>query len=185
MKTLLKASLLLLLAVSAKAEFFSPGGASYTPSFLGYIDGPSANHVGTSSNVIICPFDVPVPVVVTGIQYFKIAGGTNGNQINFGIYDSAGAVIVSTGPVGDGAGSSRVSLTIPTTSLSPGRYYYGFQSSSVSSTYGGTTPNGGNGTNLCGQLADTDMVLPTQLTIPPANSLRMILLKIIVQGGAT
>lgn len=131
-----------LLADNAHNWWPGPGGCQATPPRLysqPFTESGSFTETASSS-IAISPFYVPVPVAVMGFTY---AATTNTGNLAFGILDSNGNVVMSTGPFPTGSSGGRSILTTPKM-IPPGNYYIATQINN------NTTVLDGNGTNAGG-----------------------------------
>lgn len=160
-------------AISQSDEIIADGSTTWwpygsgiqaTPPWIGTYEGTNVAAEATSSDVVVCPFYAPVPISIVGYRYYASNGNAN---VTLGIYDNAGNLIVSTGPVNQGTGTKQIATN--NINLPPGQYYYAYQASNTGYLVG--TPaaaNNNNGSIICSKRAATSGVLPTTYTFGSA-----------------
>ena len=142
-------------------------GCDMTPPYLEVIDGTSGTGAtSTSSNVVVCPFYNPVPVSVVGFRSYN-SGSTSG--VSFGIYNSAGMLLVSTGPVSQGFGASNYLVSSPV-NIPPGRYNMAVQPIGVAGHFMTVSENAGNGTTICSHMTETTAGIPATFTFGTSDN---------------
>lgn len=160
------------------------GGIQRTPSYFGPDDMTSGNSIGASSRTYTCPFDIPVPVFITGFRYFDQSGSPNSNLV-FGLYDQNGIIVTSTGPVASpGFGVQTISYGTPVL-VAPGQYRWAIQVSNNVLQIGADNINGSNGSTLCSYKDSGTMGLPNPYGLPGSSPNRKLTVKILVNGGRT
>lgn len=158
---------------------FGQGIQVTPPAFPISLNTAGTPAMATSSNTVICPFYVPIPVSVMGYRYTGVAMGAS--KISFGLYDQNGVLLTSTGPVA-GANNNQSVLGTPY-NLPPGQYYAGIQ---INTTAGQIT--GGNDgaalLQLCSVKTATSMVMPNPFTFGTAAT-KYFYFQVLVAGGRT
>ena len=137
-------------------------GIEITPSVLGLAQEANSTAImSASSDTVVCPFFVNVPVAVTGFRTFSITcTGASSGFSNFAVYDQAGNLRVSSSSVVcPGAAAWQITLAAPV-NLSPGQYYVGMQIDNAATNVAGLGPNGGNGATTCSRETSTTGTLP-------------------------
>lgn len=156
-----------------KQAILIPTGPECFGHFSVLAENPSTtNTTLTSRLVYLVPFVLQYGVVVTKIGW--VNGSTTNGTLDAGVYDNNLDLIVSTGSVTHGAGSTGSTVQtgdITDTSLPPGMYYAGFIVSNGSTgVYGVWEPNtalkvvGGRDIMGCASLAHSADTLPTSIT---------------------
>lgn len=83
---------------------------------------------------ILVPFTVTAPFTFSKLAY-RTGTAPTGN-IDIGVYNSSFARIVSSGSTAVGGASSLINVTVTTTTLVPGQYYFALAADSTSVTIG-------------------------------------------------
>lgn len=158
-------------------------GIQLTPTLVGVTDALAGGGVtfGTSSTTYVCPFDIPVPVSIAAFRVYIQAG--TGDSINFGIYDSFGNLVVSTGPILIAGGGQQTYKLATPVNLPPGQYSYASQASAAAVEISGITLNGANGSILCSSKSGSSMVLPNPYGFPGGSTGKVTVPTILVTGG--
>jgi hypothetical protein len=141
-------------------------GIEITPSVLGLSqEGTSTALMSASSDTVVCPFFVNVPVAVTGFRTFSVTcSGASSGFSNFAVYDQFGNLRVSSSSVVcPGSAAWQVTLATPV-DLAPGQYYVGMQIDNAATKVAGLGPNGGNGATTCSRQTSTTGILPNPFT---------------------
>lgn len=180
---------IVLYTIGQTAEIISDGigwwphgqGIPVTPSSIFPISGGQTTVIGVSSSVYSCVVNVPLPVSVMGFRYSGIAMALPG-QVAFGLFDSAGNVLKSTGPVYGSATVNTVSLGQDFINIPAGQYYVGFQGSNTAISANGS---GGIGsTPFCEVTASTSMGMPSTITVVGGSSTaRNFRIDLVLSGG--
>lgn len=122
---------------------FDPPGAAITCSSDEFLCSDAARYTGltfstaaawpTANKAFYYPFIVPVPVVVKQVSWLN--GGTVNGNVDFGVYDVAGAKSISLGSTAmSGANAIQVGNLTDTT-INAGYYYFAMASSSGTATF--------------------------------------------------
>lgn len=161
-------------SVGQTAEIISDGngwwshgqGIQVTPhaiSAVGNVGGTAA--IGVSSSVYTCAITIPVPVTLIGFRYGPNAMAAPA-QVAFGLYDFAGNLIASTGPVNGSTTLANATVLLGAgnhVNVPPGQYYIGTQGSNTAiSMAGGTNSTTGP---FCEVTASTSMGMPATVTV--------------------
>lgn len=98
------------------------------------IDQAVSTRYPQNNMAIYVPFFVEAPINISQFSWFL--GATVSNNVDMGIYSSAGTRIKSVGGIAaSGTASTLQNFNVGTVELGVGLYYMGFVSSSTSSTY--------------------------------------------------
>jgi hypothetical protein len=125
--------------------------------------GGGTNAWGTANRAFYCPIVLPAPVVAK--RLFMLVGTTQNGNVDVGIYNHAGAKIVSSGSVAQGPVSAVQIFDIADTPLPAGNYYMAVSSDSTTATFGGVTlPNGAMARAVGASIMATAFPLPSTLT---------------------
>lgn len=123
-----------------------PGGIQYTP--LRLYPTPYILHnifsVASSSDEVLCPIYIPVPVQITGYVY---SGDSASGNISLGLIDIAGNVVTSASPLPVAGGRQVVTQT--PANISPGSYFLAVQFSNQPANMDGGDNNSGAGIQGC------------------------------------
>lgn len=98
----------------------------------------------TANLALFVPFQLYVPA--TFVQMAVLMGGTNGDNIDVGIFDSQGNRIVSSGSTAQGSTNVVQTFDITDTTLAPGTY---FLACACSGTTGAVSRYAPTGTGFC------------------------------------
>lgn len=92
--------------------------------------GTAFNPWSTANLAIYCLGMVPVPITITKMGY--INGNATAGNIDMGIYDLAGNRLVSSGSTPhSGSGGTVTTVTVASTYLPPGLYYFAMAADST------------------------------------------------------
>jgi len=106
-----------------------------TSGWMSYQAQPSSTGSawGTQYRAIYVPIRVTAACVVLKLGYLSAATGTG--DMDLGLYNSAGARLVSTGTITKDNSSAVVGVDITDTTISPGLYYLALNNASTTDTY--------------------------------------------------
>jgi len=98
---------------------------------MGFINTTSQNSV--AANVVMyIPFNVPASVTITKLFWHN--GAAVAGNVDLGVYDLAGNLLVSTGSTGQSGTSRLQPVDVTDTVLGRGTYYFGFVTDTAGST---------------------------------------------------
>lgn len=133
--------------------------------------------VAASSNEVICPLIIPVPVIITGFAYDGLASGAN---LSVGIMDSLGNVLSSTGPVA--LATNLNVLTWTPLAVSAGSYNLAVQlTSTVGKIAGSDSSN--SGIAGCSRVAEAGLTGIFSTALPGATPGSTPGMSVLVAGG--
>ena len=140
-------------------------GIQQTPAWVGNDGGDmvSALAIQAASDTVICPFTIPVPVVVIGFTDYPVSSSLG--LINFGIYNSNNQFLVGRSSVvvaasgGNYGNTMFSSMTI--TNLPAGNYFWEWQQNVKKTSWEGIGSGGSSGSFICGAATAASFTLPS------------------------
>lgn len=117
----------------------------------------------TANLALFVPFTISSPITV--VQMGVSNGGTVSGNLDVGIYDITGALLVSKGTTAQAGASAVQLLDITNTTLNPGTYFMAMAADNITGTYNSTTTGDQRLWQVCGmQQMATAFVLPATAT---------------------
>lgn len=135
---------------------------SYSHLSAGHQTTPTSTGTLVANRAYYIPVTLRQPVVLVSLWFAEstIAGG----NVDIGLYDSAGNLIVSTGSQAKGSSGVAVKFDVTDQVLAPGLYYVALAASSATATYYADTWGSGMGSSRGVLVEDTAFPLPSTAT---------------------